>query len=92
MASLARLLRNLRNRRINKRRFKGAPVGSANWLAGIEDKYGGKTRVKLSGSNLQNTFYTNYFASSKEVGGDRMSDLHHGYGESYQQFLKPFVE
>jgi hypothetical protein len=50
--------------------------GSWRWLALSESRYGGFKMGMASGRNL---------------GGDRMSPFFHGYGEYYEEFLKPFL-
>jgi hypothetical protein len=52
------------------------PLGSWQWLALTEKFYGGFKVGTASGLNR---------------GGDRMSPFFHGYGETYEKFLKPFL-
>ena len=50
--------------------------GTWQWLALTEQQYGGfKTAV----------------AQGQNIGGDRMSPFFHGYGQTYEEFLKPFM-
>ena len=50
------------------------PIGSWEWLALTESRYGGFKTGSATGENR---------------GGDRMSPFFHGYGETYAEFLKP---
>jgi len=59
---------------LRKSRDHHAP-GSWEWLALTESRYGG---FKIG------------MATGENQGGDRMSPFYHGYGESYEEFLKPF--
>lgn len=52
------------------------PIGSWEWLALTESKYGGFKLGTATGENQ---------------GGDRMSPFFHGYGETYAEFLEPFL-
>lgn len=51
-------------------------IGSWEWLALTESHYGGFKVGSATGENR---------------GGDRMSPFFHGYGETYAEFLKPFL-
>lgn len=52
------------------------PLGSWQWLALTEKLYGGFKIGSSSGLNR---------------GGDRMCPFFHGYGETYEKFLRPFI-
>jgi hypothetical protein len=60
---------------LSKERSDFSP-GSWQWLALTEKHYGGFKVGSASGANR---------------GGDRMSPYFHGYGETYEEFLKPLV-
>jgi hypothetical protein len=61
----------------NNNKRESYPIGSMEWLALTEMLYGG---LQIGGVN-----------SKTNQGGDRMSPHHHGYGECYQEFLRPFI-
>jgi hypothetical protein len=67
--------------------------GSPQWLALTEQKYGGVQwdvpRRKVSERDPRSD---EQLKTGGMVGGDRMSDLHHGYARTYAQYLKPFIE
>ncbi len=50
--------------------------GSWQWLASTEQRYGGFKPAVAEGQN---------------IGGDRMSPFFHGYGQTYEEFLRPFM-
>jgi hypothetical protein len=66
--------------------------GSATWLIAKERQYGGWT------GTIKRRKVSPYDPRSKEelavggmVGGDRMSEQHHGYAKHYAHFLAPFI-
>jgi hypothetical protein len=58
------------------------PKGSFEWLVLSELHYGG-FQIDATSKQLN--------SGSLNQGGDRMSELHHGYGRSYAEFLKPYL-
>lgn len=64
--------------------------GSESWLKGAEIKYGGIAeqvpRNKVSPDDPRSE---EQLARGGMIGGDRM--MHHGYGEHYARYLKPYV-
>jgi hypothetical protein len=59
------------------------PEGSFEWLVLSEIHYGG---FQLDATSRQMS------SDPTNQGGDRMSELHHGYGRCYSEFLKPYVD
>ena len=95
MASLKRLLKNWnnqRNRRTILRRFSMASIGSSDWLAGAEEKFGGMRYVNRRAISPSDSRTRDEVDNTPSVGGDRMSEFNHGYGEYYQSHLQPYVE
>lgn len=73
-------------------RFMDAKIGTAEWLASCEIKYGGVTeaeikREKVRAYELRNLDESEPYGAR---GGDRM--LHHGYAKHYQHHLQPYVQ
>ena len=75
----------LKERSYLKQQSKATP-GTADWLIGIEIKYGGKTWAV----SIQNSALDSGGPSDMAVGGDRM--LHQGYAGYYERFLQPYVQ
>ena len=75
----------LKERSYLKQQSKATP-GTADWLIGIEIKYGGKSWVVSVENNSIDSEGSSYMAT----GGDRM--LHHGYARYYEKFLHPYVQ
>ena len=71
--------------------MRGAPAGSANWLAGTEGKYGGKVGVGCRSISHRTPILSEKIEITQLAGGDRMSQRHHGYAKVYQSFLEPYV-
>ena len=71
-------------------KFKGARLGSADWLIKAEVTYGGLVigvaRNKVSSLDPRSP---EQLAFGGMTGGDRM--LHHGYAPVYARFLRPFL-
>ncbi len=72
---LRRRIIGVENSWLCKERSAFSP-GSWQWLALTEKHYGGFKVGSASGANR---------------GGDRMSPYFHGYGETYEEFLKPIL-
>lgn len=71
-------------------RYRSAPPGSVPWLVGTEIKYGGivsdvpTIRVSPKDPRTPERAYATLM-----TGGDRM--LHHGYAQTYADYLHPFI-
>ena len=92
MASLRRFIRKLKKRLEDSHRIRRYPVGSAEWLVGIEGMYGGVVWTKTRSVNpLDPRLKKRRLESLGERGGDRMSQQFHGYAKLYQSYLESFV-
>lgn len=63
------------------------PIGSRQWLALSERRYGG---VQLSVRDRERLFRGEKISGVQ--GGDRMTPLYHDYGRTYAEYLQPYVE
>ena len=75
LKKIQRRIFGIDNSWLNRNRYD-FPIGSWEWLALTESHYGGFKVGSATGENR---------------GGDRMSPFYHGYGETYAEFLKPFL-
>lgn len=64
-------------------------IGSAAWLASQERKYGGITNAKIN--RVSPCDRRTELEKRRMVGGDRMSNRHHGYAKHYARHLKHFI-
>lgn len=62
------------------------PIGSRQWLALSEQRYGG---VQLSVRDRERLARGEKISGVQ--GGDRMTPLYHDYGRTYAEFLQPYV-
>ena len=92
MQLLGKTVKNWGRRKRTLRLLRNAPIGSANWLAGTEGKYGGKVNVSCRATSHLSSSDSEKTAVSMHRGGDRMSQRYHGYAKVYQSYLEPYVD
>lgn len=72
---------------------RNAPVGSTTWLRAAELRYGGiVTNLPRGSVSPLDPRSPEQIATGGNIGGDRMSWLHHNYAPTYAEYLERWTE